>query len=139
MLENISTLKSHANFIISRETTHNIIIMEFIGDIGDEVYKEIWHTSAHFAMEYETKKFIIDQSKIGKVNFKSRSWAVLSFFPSLKKILGSNIAGSVITSKQLIHKSGVQYLIQAFRKFTGYQVNTCADYNEAINWLNSLH
>ncbi|MBX2843603.1 MAG: hypothetical protein KTR26_17670 [Flammeovirgaceae bacterium] len=138
MLENLNTLKSNPNYKISRERKSNIIIMEFIGDISDEIYKEIWITSANLANEYHANKFILDQTGIGKVNFKSRSWAVLIFFPSLKKRLGTNVAGAVITSKQLIHKSGVQYLMQAFKKFTGYQVNISPSYQEAIEWLGSF-
>ncbi|MEO1051658.1 MAG: hypothetical protein AAFX87_13605 [Bacteroidota bacterium] len=123
------------NSKILYDAKHNIMGMVFIGDIKDEAYKEIWLNALNVASEHNVKRILIDQRQIGNVSFSARGWVMVSMFPKIKKQLGANLHGAILASKNMVHKSGVQFLVKAFQKVSGFNIQFFNDQEGGVQWL----
>jgi len=108
-----------------------ILYTKFIGDINEENYKEIWNKGVDLGVEHKVEKFLLDQSEIGKVSFTARGWVILKMLPRIKNELGKNISIGVISSKNMINKSGVSYLKSMFEKMGGLKITFYPDVETA--------
>lgn len=115
-----------------------ILYIIFKGNISDDDYKEIWQTGVDKAVEYNVERFVFDQSNIGQVSFKARGWVILKMLPTIKKELGSGLKIGVISSKDLVNKSGVKYLVGMFEKMAGLKVNFYPDFDTAVTEVKNM-
>lgn len=128
-------IDSSPNYEICYEVESGIIMMKFIGDMSDEIYKHFWTIAIDFGIEKQVNRIIIDQQQIGNVSFKARGWAVISAFPRVKKHMPNNVAVAVLSSGKIVHKTGMQYLMKAFVALTSYKVDVFPTMEEAVNYL----
>ena len=115
-----------------------ILYIKFEGNIAEDDYKEIWQTGVDKAVEFKTEHFLFDQSKIGNVSFKARGWVILKMLPRIKKELPKGLKIGVVSSKDLVNKSGVKYLVGMFEKMAGLNVNFYPDFDTAIDELSKM-
>ena len=115
-----------------------ILFVKFEGNITDDDYKEIWETGVEKAIELNIEHFIFDQSKIGQVSFKARGWVILKMLPRIKKELSKGLKIGVVSSKDLVNKSGVKYLVGMFEKMASLNVNFYADFDTAVNEVTNM-
>lgn len=113
-------------------TPGDILFITFKGNIEDDDYKEIWETGVEKAIELNTERFIFDQMNIGKVSFKARGWVILKMLPTIKKELGKGLKIGVLSSKDLVNKSGVKYMVGMFKKMASLDVTFFVDRDSAI-------
>ncbi len=132
------SIKSETYCEINYEKNGHILYMKFIGDMKDSEYKDIWRTSVQNAFELGIEKIIIDQSEIGDVPFLARAWVITSLYKRIKRELSPDLAVSVLSSSNSVHKSGMQYLVKAFRKISGFAIDFHPTYEEATTWLNKI-
>ncbi|AHM61440.1 hypothetical protein D770_15930 [Flammeovirgaceae bacterium 311] len=117
------------------DASSKIIKMSFIGDMSDEAYKEFWTKSIDFGEKHQVNRIIIDQRQIGNVSFNARGWVVINAFPRVKKVLPNNLAAAVLGSEKIMQKTGMQYLLKAFRTLTGYTVEIFPTQEDAVAFL----
>ena len=137
----METIKSAKNYALKLDVENCIILMKFIGDMSDDEYKAFWTMSIDFAVERQINRVIIDQGDIGNVSFKARGWVVINAFPRVKKQMPKNMAASILSSGKVVQKTGMQYLLKAFKTITNYQVEvhpTVADCVEFLKNANEL-
>ena len=115
-----------------------ILFVKFEGNISDDDYKEIWETGVDKAVELGLEHFIFDQSQIGQVSFKARGWVILKMLPRIKKELPKGLKIGVVSSKDLVNKSGVKYLVGMFEKMAGLNVNFFPDYDTAVTEVGNM-
>ncbi len=131
-------IKSENYCEIEYDKNGHILYMKFVGDMNDSEYKDIWRTSVQNAFEFGIEKIIIDQSEIGDVPFLARAWVVTSLYKRIKRELSPDLAISVLSSSNSVHKSGMQYLVKAFKKISGFAIEFHPTYDEATTWLNKI-
>jgi len=112
-----------------------ILYINFVGDIAEDDYKNIWSTGVDLGVEHKLDKFLFDQSNIGKVSFTARGWVILKMLPRIKKDLGKGINVGIISSKNMINKSGVSYLKSMFEKMAGLKITFYPDIDSAREGL----
>ena len=116
-----------------------IIKMYFKGDMSDDEYKAFWTKSIDFGEKHRLNRIIIDQREIGNVSFNARGWVVISAFPRVKKVLPNNLVAGILSSERVVQKTGMQYLLKAFRTITGYKVEVFPSDKDAIVFLQSAN
>lgn len=131
-------IKTEAYCNIEYDKNGHIIYMQFIGNMKEAEYKDIWRTSVQSAFELGIEKIVIDQSEIGDVPFLARAWVITSLYKRIKRELSPDLAVSVLSSSNSVHKSGMQYLVKAFRKISGFAIDFHPTYDEATSWLNEI-
>ena len=120
------------NGVIELISSANILHITFKGNIEDDDYKEIWETGVEKAIELNIERFIFDQMNIGKVSFKARGWVILKMLPIIKKELGKGLKIGILSSKDLVNKSGVKYMVGMFKKMASLDVTFYPDIESAI-------
>ena len=113
-------------------TPGNILYITFKGNIEDDDYKGIWQTGVDKAVELNIERFIFDQTNIGRVSFKARGWVILKMLPTIKKELGKGLKIGVLSSKDLVNKSGVKYMVGMFEKMAGLKVTFFSNFDAAV-------
>lgn len=131
----METIASSPNYELSFDSEAGIIMMKFIGDMTDEVYKHFWTTAIDFGVKHQVNRIIIDQQSIGNVSFTARGWVVVSAFPRVKKEMPKNMAAAVLSSGRVVQKTGMQYLMKAFVALTSYKVEVYPTIEEATAYL----
>lgn len=121
------------------DAENKIITMRFKGDMSDEAYKAFWTRSIDFGEKNSINRIIIDQREIGNVSFNARGWVVISAFPRVKKVLPANLVAAILGSEKIVQKTGMQYLLKAFRALTGYKVEICPSHEDAIIFLKTVN
>lgn len=125
--------------VASYDAENKIIMMRFKGDMTDEAYKTFWTRSIDFGEKNRLNRIIIDQREIGNVSFNARGWVVISAFPRVKKVLPANLVAAILGSEKIVQKTGMQYLLKAFRTLTGYKVEICPSQEDAIIFLKTAN
>jgi hypothetical protein len=115
-----------------------IIWVQFIGDMSDDEYKEIWNQSISFIFDYGLEKIVIDQSQIGEVGLSARAWVVMKAYPRIKRDLSPDLAVSIISSSNNSRRAGMQYLVKAVQAFSGYIIQFHSNFDESKVWLNEV-
>lgn len=126
-------------FYLGYNPDENALLMKFIGDISDEDYKSIWHQAFDTVYKLGIENILIDQREIGVVSFSARAWVMVKMFPKIKRELSPDLAGSVLSSSNLVYKSGVQYLVKAFKKISGYKIEFHNNYEESMEWFREIN
>lgn len=121
------------------DASSKIIMMRFKGDMSDDAYKAFWTKCIDFGEKNKLNRIIIDQREIGNVSFNARGWVVISAFPRVKKVLPSNLVAAILGSEKIVQKTGMQYLLKAFRTLTGYKVEVYPTQEEAIAFLKTAN
>lgn len=121
------------------DASSKIIKMHFKGDMSDDNYKAFWTRSIDYAEKHRLNRIIIDQREIGNVSFNARGWVVISAFPRVKKVLPNNLVAAVLGSERIVQKTGMQYLLKAFKTLTGYKVEIFPTQAEAVAFLKSVN
>lgn len=135
----MEVIAAHPNYELGYHAGAHVIKLLFLGDMSDEIYKEFWTKAIDFGIQKNCNRVIIDQSQIGNVSFNARGWVVVNAFPRIKKSMPKSLAGAVIASSRVVQKTGVQYLMKAFKGLTGYQVEMFPNDEEAIAWLSQAN
>lgn len=113
----------------------NILIIRFIGDMSDEAYYEVWEKGLEYAIEKESRRFIMDQSPVGHVSFSARSKVVMRYLPRYRKNLGKELKVGVLSSSNMIHSAGIKYMVKTFRSLTSFSIELFSSESDAIGWL----
>ncbi|MGB0521609.1 MAG: hypothetical protein ACPGJS_01555 [Flammeovirgaceae bacterium] len=137
-MELFKELASTDYYFLGFNKESHILLMKLMGDMTDEQYKESWKRSFQITYEKGIEKLIIDQREIGNVSFAARAWVMVKMYPKIKKELSPNLMGAIISSSHIIHRSGVQYLVKAFQRVSGYQIKFQDSYESSITWLNEV-
>ncbi|EMR04361.1 hypothetical protein [Cesiribacter andamanensis] len=117
------------------DAENKIIKLYFAGDMTDDAYKEFWTKTIDYGEKLQVNRIIIDQRDIGNVSFNARGWVVINAFPRIKRVLPNNIVAGVLGSNKIVQKTGMQYLLKAFKTLTGYKVEIFATQEEAIAFI----
>jgi hypothetical protein len=132
------SVKTEAYCDIRYDKSGHILYIKFIGDMKESEYKDVWRTGVQNAFDLGVEKIIIDQSEIGDVQFLARAWVITSLYKKIKRELSPDLAVSVLSSSNSVHKSGMQYLVKAFRKISGFAIDFHPTYEESTAWLNTI-
>lgn len=135
-MERFEILEADRFFCLGYNADSHVLLMKFIGEMTDEEYKHIWKQAFKHTYEKGIEKLIIDQSMIGNVSFSARAWVLVKMFPKIKRDLSPHITGAIVSSANILHRSGVHYLAKAFQKVSGYHIQFIDNYDLAIEWLN---
>ena len=132
-------LFSSENAQILLTEDEKVLVYRFIGDITDETYFEIWRKVFELTFEAGVKKHLADQSQIGKVSFRARGKVILKHLPEFKKEMGADFRTAIVTSKNMVNKSAVTYMVKAFKALVS-SINTefFQEEEEAIKWLGKI-
>jgi hypothetical protein len=117
------------------DAENQIVKMHFAGDMADEAYKEFWTKSIDYGEKHRINRIIIDQREIGNVSFNARGWVVINAFPRIKRVLPTNLVAGIMGSDKIVQKTGMQYLLKAFKTLTGYKVEIFSSQEEAIAFI----
>jgi len=137
-MDQFKEIASDQHFLIGFNTENHVLLMKFIGDMNDNQYKQIWNLSFDQCYEKGIEKLIIDQSEIGNVSFSARAWVMVKMYPRIKRELSPYMTGAIVSSSNVVHRTGLQYLVKAFQKVSGYKIEFHSDYDHAIEWLNLM-
>ncbi len=121
------------------DATHKIVKLHFMGDLSDDAYKLFWTKGIDFAEKHRLNRIIIDQRDIGNVSFNARGWVVISAFPRVKKVLPTNLIAAILGSERIVQKTGMQYLLKAFKTLTGYKVEVFSTQEDAVAFLKTAN
>lgn len=136
-MNDFQELASSERYYIGWHEKHRIIVIKFIGDLPDPVYKSIWLTAFEFFKEKKGNRLLLDQQEIGNVGFVSRAWLVVDLVPKIKSQLSKNMVTAVISSPQMGARNGRKYLSKAYQMISGgYQLGFHSSYEDAIAWIN---
>ena len=138
-MEEFKEIASDQHFYIGFDNKHHILLMKFIGDMKDDEYKQIWRIAFDQAFEKGVEKLLIDQTEIGNVSFSARAWVMVKMYPKIKRELSPDMVGAMISSANVVHRTGLQYLVKAFQKVSGYKVEFYENYHDAREWLNYIN
>lgn len=116
-----------------------IVKLLFKGDLSDDAYKKFWTRGIDFCEKSQINRIIVDQRDIGNVSFNARGWVVISAFPRVKKVLPNNLVAAILGSERVVQKTGMQYLLKAFRGLTGYRVEIFPNHEEAVAFLQTAN
>ena len=135
----MKVIASHPNYELKYDDEAGIVLMKFLGDIPEDIYKDFWTKAIDFGSKKKVNRVIIDQQGIGNVSLVARAWVVLNAFPRVKKELPAELAASVISSTRVMQKTGMQYLLKAFIGLTGYKVELHPTTEEAVSFLKAVN
>ncbi|MBW3544468.1 MAG: hypothetical protein KY428_02520 [Bacteroidetes bacterium] len=121
------------------DAENKIVKLLFKGDMSDDAYKKFWTKSIDFGEKNQINRIIIDQREIGNVSFNARGWVVINAFPRVKKVLPNNLVAAILGSDRVVQKTGMQYLLKAFRSLTGYRVEVFPNQEEAMAFLQTAN
>ncbi len=130
--------KSHPNWKIQYNDEHNILIMRCYGDISDDIYKTMWEEAIKLSLERNIRRFLIDQREIGRVSFSARGWVIVSLFPKIKSKLSKEVRAAVLKSSNMANSSGIMFLVKAFKKVSGYDIDFFDSDKSGIVWLSKV-
>lgn len=116
----------------------NILYISFYGDIPEKEYKNIWETTVSVAVKEKLERFVFDQSEVGKVGFSARGWVIVKMLPRIKKELGTDIKTGVVSSKSIVNKTGLKYLVGMFEKMVGLKIHFFNDKDVAISSISKI-
>lgn len=135
----METIASSPNYELKFDSESHLVLMKFIGDMSDEVYKGFWTKAIDFGIEKQINRIIVDQGSIGNVSFNARGWVVINAFPRIKREMPSNMAAGILSSGRVVQKTGMQYLLKAFVALTGYKVQVFPTIEECVSFLESAN
>lgn len=121
------------------DAENKIVKLQFKGDLSDDAYKKFWTRGIDFCEKNQINRIMIDQRDIGNVSFNARGWVVISAFPRVKKVLPNNLVAAILGSERVVQKTGMQYLLKAFRSLTGYRVEVFPNHEEAVAFLQTAN
>ena len=111
--------------------------MRFVGDLSDELYKEMWSKSLETVVEHKISNYLIDQQEIGNVSFSARAWVLVKILPQVRKQVGEPIFAAILPSTNLMHSTGMDFLAKGFSKLSRIYLQKFAQETSAIHWLQS--
>ena len=126
-------LKKYAEILHDEEK--QIFHLIFKDDISDTDYKDVWEILLKSALENNSRKMIIDQRNIGKVNMSARAWLLTNWIPRAKKKLGNEFTAAILSSSYVIHKAGIRYLVSGIQKLTSFNIKFVESEHEGESWL----
>ncbi len=114
----------------------NILICRFLGSINYDDYSAIWGKLIELTKEFKGKRFIMDQSKVGDVSFMARGKVIIKHLPAIKREVGDNFTVALLTSSNVVSKSGMVYMVKAFKKLiSSFDTESFNEETEAIKWI----
>lgn len=135
----MEVIASGVNYALKHDPENGVLLMKFIGDMSDEDYKAFWTRSIDFAVKKQINRVIIDQGDIGNVSFKARGWVVINAFPRVKREMPKNMAASILSSGKIVQKTGMQYLLKAFKALTNYEVEVHPTVEDCIEFFKKVN
>ncbi len=95
----------------------------------------MWNTLLEKIVEVGAKKMVADQSQMERSSMESKAWLVTNWLPRMRKRVGDHVKVAVVSSKNLFTKIGGEYIANAARKMTSFDVKFTSNSEEAVNWL----
>lgn len=138
-MEQFKEIASDKHFFVGFDSKNHILLMKFIGAMKDDEYKQIWQLAFDQCFEKGIEKLLIDQTEIGNVSFSARAWVMVKLYPKIKRELSPDMVAGIISSTNVVHRTGLQYLVKAFQKMSGYKIDFHENYEEATTWLNRIN
>lgn len=131
----MNVVSSHLNYELQFDQENRILLMKFMGNFTDEVYKSFWTQAIDLCAVQKISRIVIDQREIGNVSFNARGWVAINGFPRVKKELPKDLAAVILSSGRMVQKTGMQYLMKAFIGLTGYRVEVHPTLEEGVAFL----
>lgn len=131
----LKSVYSSPNFELQFDTVNRIQYLRYKGDVSDDEYKFSWEKGFQHVTTENINRVLVDQHDLGKISALARGWAVVNAFPKIQKNYPSDLAAAVITSKKVHERPAIQYLVNTFKRMTGFQIEFFQNEEEAVNWL----
>ena len=119
---------------IKVDLQHKIIEIYFEGDVGDENYKKIWYDALYHADVKKINIFFIDQSKLGKVSFSSRSWFLLEMVQLIKQKLKNKVQVFIKPSNENSHSVSLKFMIKSVSIITKFKTTLVTSKKEIYDF-----
>lgn len=132
MLENI---ERNEHYAIDLNLEKKIIAMRFFGNMPDDAYREIWEKVLKIVIEHQVKNYIVDQTSIGSVSFTARAWVLVKILPQVRKKIGMPMFVGILSSENLVHNTGMEFIRKGFQKLSGMKIRKFGDEDKLISWL----
>ncbi len=121
---------------IEYDSEHQIVILRLIGTISHEDYKTMWNTTFEKVQERQVIKLIADQTQLEKSSMESKAWLVAKWFPKTKKELSDDMKVALITSRSLFTRIGGEYIVNAVRSMSKFDIRIFKTIEAAYEWIN---
>ncbi|GAB4406857.1 MAG: hypothetical protein OHK0053_33280 [Microscillaceae bacterium] len=123
---------------IEMDAENRVIILRLIGVIGHDDYKNMWNTLIEKVQEHNIQKMIADQTTLERSGMESKAWLVAKWFPKVRKILGNDIKIALVTSRSLFTRIGGEYIVNAVRSMSKFDIRMYNTFDAALEWLKEL-
>lgn len=120
---------------IQYDQERKLIFFYLLGVIDHENYKIMWNTLLEKVIEVGVQKMVVDQSQMDRSSMESKAWLVTQWLPRARKRIGEEVRIAVVSSKNLFTKIGGEYIANAARKMTSFDIKFTSNTEEAISWL----
>ncbi len=121
---------------IEYDSENEIVILCLIGNIAHEDYKTMWNTTFEKVQEKQAIKLIADQTLLEKSSMESKAWLVAKWFPKTKKELRDDMKVAMVTSKSLFTRIGGEYIVNAVRSMSKFDIKIFKNIEAAYEWIN---
>ncbi|MCC5944808.1 MAG: hypothetical protein JJT94_07725 [Bernardetiaceae bacterium] len=101
-----------ATYRVSKSTEHDICLLELIGKMEFEFYKNMWLQFLNLAVAHKVKKLIIDTSQLRYSSSKGRAWLITSYVRKANKAL-PDITIIVVQPKNKIQRLMIQVIFKS--------------------------
>jgi hypothetical protein len=119
------------------EPTHNYMRLLFESSVSDEDYKAVFHMGLEKSIELNCHRLLVDHRRAGYVSMAARAWLVVRWIPETQKRIPEQThrKTAVLSSSHILHKTGMNYVLEAVSKNINQQTRYFSDEEAALAWL----
>jgi len=128
------TIKSESFVSLYHHKEDGFVRIKWKGNITDQQYKAFWNELLDYGVANGIQKILIDQRNIGHVSMQARAWLLIKWLPRVKKSY-NNFTAAILSSGSLLHKSGMQYLVDSIKNATNFDLRFFQQQEDAVLWL----
>lgn len=131
----METLFNKAFAEVTFDAAKALLYLELKGVVEGENYREAFNKGLEFAIAKNIRYLLINQATLQKSTMESKAWLITSWLPQVKKSIHQDIKVAVILSQNLFTKIGGEFVINATRKLSKFDIKTFSSKEEAEKWL----
>ncbi|WP_027001834.1 STAS/SEC14 domain-containing protein [Hugenholtzia roseola] len=119
------------------EPTQNYMRLLFKGSVSDDDYKAVFNMGLEKSIELNCHRLLLDHRKAGYVSMSARAWLVVKWIPETKRRIPEQThrKTAILSSSHILHKTGMNYILEAVSKNTSQQTRYFSDEEAALAWL----
>jgi hypothetical protein len=125
--------KSYA--VVNYNANKNLMCLHLIRNVNFNDYKKALNQLIEILEEQNTPHIIIDQRYVEGIDIQERAWLVTDWFDRFKRVAPDFLKMGIITSKNLYSKMGGEYIVNAFKSQSNFDIKFLTSMDEALVWF----